>query len=217
MPVFKGTEASLLRSCVFEFVGVVKWTERFQNKAIKVPEVKKWRTPLRPDPKNQVPTLIFTEHVTFKLVLFDSGKSITVLHHSYMKNCCRLFRVGAALVDIENRHCAVKSVIAVNAGRWPSNLFFPRWNFFADPNFFLPLKFRWGRVTVNKFFFLGLTILFFTSHLRTEARLAQSVEHGTLNPRVVCSSPTLGAFFFDFNGYFIKTLSLSFFFEIKNS
>ena len=28
------------------------------------------------------------------------------------------------------------------------------------------------------------------------ARLAQSVEHGTLNPRVVGSSPTLGDFFF---------------------
>ena len=28
------------------------------------------------------------------------------------------------------------------------------------------------------------------------ARLAQSVEHGTLNPRVVGSSPTLGAFVF---------------------
>ena len=28
-----------------------------------------------------------------------------------------------------------------------------------------------------------------------QARLAQSVEHGTLNPRVVGSSPTLGAFF----------------------
>ena len=27
----------------------------------------------------------------------------------------------------------------------------------------------------------------------TTARLAQSVEHGTLNPRVVGSSPTLGA------------------------
>ncbi len=27
------------------------------------------------------------------------------------------------------------------------------------------------------------------------ARLAQSVEHGTLNPRVVGSSPTLGEFF----------------------
>ena len=30
------------------------------------------------------------------------------------------------------------------------------------------------------------------------ARLAQSVEHGTLNPRVVGSSPTSGAFFFSF-------------------
>ena len=29
-----------------------------------------------------------------------------------------------------------------------------------------------------------------------EARLAQSVEHGTLNPRVVGSSPTLGVPFF---------------------
>ena len=28
------------------------------------------------------------------------------------------------------------------------------------------------------------------------ARLAQSVEHGTLNPRVVGSSPTSGAFFY---------------------
>ena len=30
------------------------------------------------------------------------------------------------------------------------------------------------------------------SHLSIRARLAQSVEHGTLNPRVVGSSPTLG-------------------------
>lgn len=29
---------------------------------------------------------------------------------------------------------------------------------------------------------------------RPSARLAQSVEHGTLNPRVVGSSPTLGGF-----------------------
>ena len=30
----------------------------------------------------------------------------------------------------------------------------------------------------------------------TAARLAQSVEHGTLNPRAVVSSPTLGALLF---------------------
>ena len=30
------------------------------------------------------------------------------------------------------------------------------------------------------------------------ARLAQSVEHGTLNPGVVGSSPTLGALFYGF-------------------
>ena len=32
-------------------------------------------------------------------------------------------------------------------------------------------------------------------HLVLTARLAQSVEHGTLNPRVVGSSPTLGVCF----------------------
>ena len=31
-----------------------------------------------------------------------------------------------------------------------------------------------------------------------QARLAQSVEHGTLNPGVVGSSPTLGAIFYGF-------------------
>ena len=39
------------------------------------------------------------------------------------------------------------------------------------------------------------------------ARLAQSVEHGTLNPRVVGSSPTLGAcfFFFSYRAIFYAT------------
>ena len=35
----------------------------------------------------------------------------------------------------------------------------------------------------------------FNSKAYSTARLAQSVEHGTLNPRVVGSSPTLGEFF----------------------
>ena len=37
------------------------------------------------------------------------------------------------------------------------------------------------------------------------ARLAQSVEHGTLNPRVVGSSPTLGALFANQRRGFILT------------
>ena len=43
---------------------------------------------------------------------------------------------------------------------------------------------------------------------KQQARLAQSVEHGTLNPRVVGSSPTLGGQLF----YFISCLLLLFLF-----
>ena len=39
------------------------------------------------------------------------------------------------------------------------------------------------------------------SDISAEARLAQSVEHETLNLRVVGSSPTLGDNFFDFFSY----------------
>ena len=39
-------------------------------------------------------------------LVFDSWKSMTVLHHLYVKNCSRLFRVGAVLLDIRNRHRA---------------------------------------------------------------------------------------------------------------
>ena len=40
-----------------------------------------------------------------------------------------------------------------------------------------------------------VVLLAFTLVLRTQARLAQSVEHETLNLRVVGASPTLGANF----------------------
>ena len=41
------------------------------------------------------------------------------------------------------------------------------------------------------------------------AWLAQSVEHGTLNPRVVGSSPTSGAFFYTFPSLFHCSIFLS--------
>ena len=43
------------------------------------------------------------------------------------------------------------------------------------------------------------------THSQTTARLAQSVEHETLNLRVVGSSPTLGANFFSFFFFFITS------------
>ena len=43
--------------------------------------------------------------------------------------------------------------------------------------------------------------------LDVKARLAQSVEHGTLNPRVVGSSPTSGAPFSFFMGFFSNLCS----------
>ena len=46
---------------------------------------------------------------------------------------------------------------------------------------------------------LVLNLTFFPDASQ-EARLAQSVEHGTLNPRVVGSSPTLGGIFFPATG-----------------
>ena len=47
--------------------------------------------------------------------------------------------------------------------------------------------------------------------LCSEARLAQSVEHGTLNPRVVGSSPTSGALFFLFCFKFLHQIIFFFF------
>ena len=44
-----------------------------------------------------------------------------------------------------------------------------------------------------------------------KARLAQSVEHGTLNPRVVGSSPTSGAPFSSLNSYFCSFFTWSLF------
>ena len=47
----------------------------------------------------------------------------------------------------------------------------------------------------------NILVVYHLTDLEHQARVAQSVEHGTLNPRVVGSSPTSGAYF-SFNGEF---------------
>ena len=54
--------------------------------------------------------------------------------------------------------------------------------------------------------------IYFFSLLTSVARLAQSVEHGTLNPRVVGSSPTLGALFLFFLNILLNAILFSFVF-----
>ena len=135
MPVFKGTEASLLCWCVFCFVGVVEWTEmRCQNvRSSIIAEVNK------DGGRRFVPSSKTSSEHVFSLNkwLFNSScvwflKTCEVLHHLYTKNCWRLFGVGA---EIPETDIAMESD---RQTRMPAGLhfFFSSWNFFADPNFF---------------------------------------------------------------------------------